>query len=99
MYKLVFAHPATSECSWWDLVDGYNWNHCKGGLLRDDFSKKPAFDALKDLLHNQWKTNVKLTTDSNGNVQWNGFYGTYEVGDVSINFNSNQQENILVMSS
>ena len=86
-----------SECTRWDLVDGYNWNHCPGGLLREDFSKKPAFEALKDLLHNQWKTRVTLTSDHEGKVKWNGFFGTYTVNGKHLDFTSGVPSNVLVV--
>ena len=56
---------------------GENYYH--GGLLRFDMSPKPAYLKLKELLQERWHTEVELTTDDNGCVDFRGFYGDYEV--------------------
>ena len=33
---------------------------------------------LKNLIHNEWTTNVSVTTDANGFAQVEGFKGEYE---------------------
>jgi len=68
---------------WWNLVDGYafvnpenpSWNedYYGGGLLRKDFTPKPAFEVVNRLINKEWKTNVtdgeyKITVEKNGFV-------------------------------
>ena len=54
-------------------------NYYYGGLLRFDMSPKPAFLKLKELLEERWHTEAELVTDENGNAEFRGFYGDYEV--------------------
>lgn len=46
---------------------------------REDWTPKPAYYALDDLINNKWKTNFESYTDTNGEVRFRGFYGDYEV--------------------
>lgn len=89
-YRVAFAHPAVEAISWWDLSDNGAWAP-GGGLLRSNFTKKPAFDRLKQLIHTEWKTTISgASTNSQGLVSANGsstlrgFYGTYRV---SVSYN------------
>ena len=54
-------------------------NYYRGGLLRFDMSEKPAYKRLKHLIKEVWTTNEEFTADENGEVQFRGFYGEYEV--------------------
>ena len=55
----------------------WNENNCRGGLLRRDFSEKPAGRVLRELFTKEWHTDLELTTDENGCVSFRGFYGDY----------------------
>ena len=59
-----------------------------GGLLRFDLSPKPAYNAIKRLINEEWHTEIELTTDENGYARFRGFYGDYEAisGDTSFRF-------------
>ncbi|MBQ7565692.1 MAG: endo-1,4-beta-xylanase [Oscillospiraceae bacterium] len=87
LYTLWFSHPAMEAIIYWNLVDGYAaWakqgdmtqgeNRYYGGLLRFDFSEKPAYRALKKLTDETWRT--KLDADFSGTLQTRGFYGEYD---------------------
>jgi len=45
--------------------------------LRDDCSRKPAYDVLDDLIHKEW--NTSFDTIVNGRLNFRGFYGDYEI--------------------
>ena len=77
-YRICFAHPAVKGITWWDLSDQYSWLK-DGGLLRADLSPKPAFEALNKLINMEWHTLVEGKTDESGNLQFNGFYGLYNI--------------------
>ena len=79
MYKLAFAHPDVKECTYWDLCDSYTWNETEGGLIRADFSPKPAYERLRRLIRDTWKTEVTLETDRDGFCCFQGYDGEYEV--------------------
>lgn len=92
LYKMWFSHPNMETITYWNLMDGFAWsednipgnmtsgeNAYYGGLLRYDGTPKPVYHALYDLIHKQWHTQEKLTTDSCGSGAFHGFYGTYDV--------------------
>ena len=54
-------------------------NYYYGGLLRFDLTPKPAYEKIKNLTQNVWHTEAELLTDSEGNADFRGFFGDYEV--------------------
>jgi endo-1,4-beta-xylanase len=77
-YRVVFGHPATAGITWWDLCDKGAWLP-GGGLLRNDLSPKPAYDALWRLIQREWKTRAEGRTDPGGTFALRGFHGRYRV--------------------
>jgi endo-1,4-beta-xylanase len=89
-YTLLFSHPSVEAITWWDLNDGM-WLKAPSGLVRADLSPKPAYDTLRDLIHNQGMTRAEGETDPNGRVRTRAFYGDYELS-VSYNGRNAAQE-------
>lgn len=89
LYRVWFSHKAVDSIIWWNLADGYtfvnpqnpawNENYYAGGLLRNDLSEKPAYRVLRELINEEWRTNLELTTDENGILEFNGFFGEYDI--------------------
>lgn len=77
-YILCFAHPAVMAITWWDLCDSHSWL-TGGGLVRKDLTPKPAYVALRALIHDKWTTSETGKTDKNGAFAFRGFHGTYGV--------------------
>jgi len=77
-YRVCFAHPSVAAITWWDLHEGEAWL-AGGGLLRKDFSQKPAYNRLKNLIHQEWTTHTTVTTDETGIARFRGFFGEYQV--------------------
>ncbi len=50
-------------------------NIFRGGLLRFDMSKKPAYNVIKHL----FTTNTEAETNGNGTAKFKGFYGDYTI--------------------
>ncbi len=75
-YTVCFAHPSVVAVTWWDLCDERSWLK-GGGLLRKDLGPKPAYDALRKLIHEVWKTRTEGKTDENGSFSFRGFHGAY----------------------
>lgn len=86
-YTLCFAHPAMRAITWWDLCDDGSWLP-GGGLLRKDMTPKPAYDALKKLIHDTWRTRIEGKTDAEGRLAFRGFFGRYalSVGTAKADF-------------
>ena len=87
LYRTWFSHPAVDAVVYWNVPDGYahinpgtkwNENNCCGGLLTHELEPKMAANTLKELFSRDYHTELTLTTDENGTVDFRGFYGTYE---------------------
>ena len=50
-----------------------------GGLIRFDMTPKPAYHALDNLINKKWNTQLNLTLNDEGNVDFKGFFGDYEI--------------------
>ena len=68
--------PEVIKNSMGDMTIGENRFY--GGLLRFDMTPKPAYYRLKKLLQETWHTEVETTTDQNGQLTFDGFFGEYE---------------------
>jgi len=77
-YRLCFGHPAIVAITWWDLCDRGAWQK-GGGLLRADLSPKPAYEALRRLIHEEWRTKAEGKTDKAGEFRLRGYYGLYRM--------------------
>ena len=89
LYSLWFSHPAMEAIIYWNLIDGFaafapqgdmtaGENYYYGGMLRYDFTPKPAYYAIKDLFQKEWHT--ELTRETVGSeFEFKGFYGDYEL--------------------
>ncbi len=77
-YRVCFAHPAMKAITWWDLTDQGSWLP-GGGMLRADMSPKPVYEQLKRLVHEEWKTKLSTTTNSDGRISFRGFCGDYRL--------------------
>jgi len=77
-YRACFSHPAVKAITWWDLCDRRSWLK-GGGMLREDLTPKPVYNALKKLIHEEWHTQVEGKTDINGKITFSAFAGDYEI--------------------
>ncbi|MFW6267270.1 MAG: endo-1,4-beta-xylanase [Halanaerobium sp.] len=78
-YKTLYAEPLVKGITWWDLIDG-QWLNAPSGLLREDYSPKPAYSELKKLIKDEWWTGTKkLKTDAAGQVEFTGTLGDYSL--------------------
>ncbi len=78
-YTLTFGYPSIESIHWWGLSDSAIWLR-KGGLLDKEFNPKPVYNSLLKLIKEEWMTkNLKMISDSNGEISFRGFYGNYEV--------------------
>ena len=95
IYSMWFSHAAMEGIIYWNVVDGYaafapqgdmtaGENYYYGGLVRYDFTPKPAYRMIKDLFGKVWHTDTEAVTGENGRADVKGFYGEY---DVQINAN------------
>jgi GH35 family endo-1,4-beta-xylanase len=82
LYRLWFSHPSVEGITWWNLVDGGSAsgeNTIASGLLDANLEPKPAYHALRRLLHDEWRTRITGRTDAAGQFRFRGFHGSYVV--------------------
>ena len=73
-----FSHPNVKGITLWGFTDGFMWQKQKG-LITPKGELLPAGEVYKNLVLNEWWTNVTGTTDSDGKLKIRGFLGDYEV--------------------
>lgn len=79
-YRACFSHKSVVGITWWNLVDGggYAGEPEVSGLMTKDLERKPAYDALDELINHEWKT--KAVVDAKGGkVAFRGFRGKYRL--------------------
>lgn len=87
-YKTLFAHPLVTGITWWDLLDG-QWLNAPSGLIHKDCSPKPVYQELHKLVKDEWWTEARpLVTDKEGQLEFSGFLGEYEmrIADKKVDF-------------
>lgn len=81
-YRLWFSHPAVHAITWWNVPDGgaaTGEAKIASGLLKRDLSPKLAYEALRQLITEEWRTNLNVVTDINGEASFHGFHGGYRL--------------------
>ncbi len=77
LYRVWFSHPSVEAIVWWNLPDGQahrDEGHYRPGLVREDMSPKPVYEAMDSLINDEWRTRLTL----NGSMTaFKGFYGDY----------------------
>jgi len=82
IYRLWFASPKMAGITWWNLGDGTAYGNegvAGGGLTDHDFNPKPAYKALDQLINHDWRTNIEAKSGTDGNVEFRGFHGRYQI--------------------
>jgi GH35 family endo-1,4-beta-xylanase len=77
--RMVFGSPNATTFNMWGFWTGAIWNQATYGALVDaNFNLTPVGQRYEQLM-NEWKTDETLTADANGQVNFRGFYGDYDV--------------------
>ena len=79
-YRTVLANPAVESLTYWGLDDASAWLGAPAGLVRADGTAKPGYDALKQLItEDWWVARTELRSDAEGLVRLQGFAGDYRL--------------------
>lgn len=79
-YRTVLASPATESLTYWGLDDASAWLGAPAGLVRADGTTKPGYDALKQLITEDWWVDrAELRSDAEGATILQGFAGDYRL--------------------
>ncbi|MDR7380882.1 endo-1,4-beta-xylanase [Promicromonospora iranensis] len=102
-YRTLLSHPSVEAMTYWGLSDRGMWLNAPGGLLREDGSRKPAFDRLRELVKGEWwLPPTTLRTDAEGRVRFGGFLGDYRIeaaygaADVTLDISGSVDVSIVV---
>lgn len=106
LYSMWFSHPAMEAVFYWNLIDGfayghpgdmtYGENYYYGGLIRYDFTPKPAYRVIKDLFQKTWRTpEMTIESRADGECEFRGFYGEYAA---EIVYNGKMEKRIIKLS-
>jgi uncharacterized protein (TIGR03437 family) len=74
----TFSHPSIKSFLVWGFWEGAHWTP-RGSLFRRNWDAKPIHRVWRDLIYNQWWTNVDGVTGADGVFRTRGFLGEYEV--------------------
>ena len=79
-YRALVGHPAVEAITYWGITDRGAWLNAPIGLLREDGTPKPSFDALRSLVKGEWWLPPTIVrTDAAGRVSVRGFAGAFTV--------------------
>lgn len=79
-YRTLLSHPSVESVTYWGITDRGAWLGAPAGLVRADGSAKPAYDALRRLVKEEWWVPpTRLRTDADGRVTVRGWAGAYTV--------------------
>jgi GH35 family endo-1,4-beta-xylanase len=76
-YAVCFSHPAVESINLWGM--GSRTWMAGAGLLDREYRPKPAFQALKSLIGEAWRTRCEGRTGVDGVFAFRGFHGGYEL--------------------
>jgi GH35 family endo-1,4-beta-xylanase len=81
LYRLWFSIKPMMGITWWNVVDdcGAPGEPSVSGLFTRNMEPKPSFYALDNLINHEWKTNLTVKANENGNVKFRGFKGRYRI--------------------
>ncbi len=81
-YRACFAHPAVTGVLTWGFWAGAHWRP-NAALWRKDFSPRPAAEAYRRLVFEEWWTRWEGVADEGGRCEVPAFYGSHlvRVGD------------------
>lgn len=80
-YRLWFSWPSMHRITWWNVVDdcGLTGEPTRSGLFTRQMEPKPAFHAMNQLIHHEWKTHLFVKPDKKGTLKFCGFKGNYRI--------------------
>lgn len=76
-YRVTFGHPKVMGIIYFGLIGSEIWQPTTG-LFDEKFQPKPAWERLRKLISEEWRTRVEGQTANDGTFKFRGFYGRYQ---------------------
>jgi endo-1,4-beta-xylanase len=73
-----FSHPAYTSFLLWGFWEGSHWIPSAASWKKDWTILKRG-EVLEEWLGRRWRTELNLTTDAAGRIEWRGFPGHYDI--------------------
>ena len=77
-YTIAFSKPLVGEITYYFAQD-QDYQKSNLGLIDVRYSPRESFYALKRLITENWTTRLHMRTDANGQVEFKGFAGDYNI--------------------
>ena len=77
-FRLCFAHPSVEAIIIWGFWEVGHWIP-ESALWKKDWTPTKQALAYRDLVFNQWWTDISGTADKKGIFKTDAFYGDYEI--------------------
>jgi endo-1,4-beta-xylanase len=74
----IYSHPSVEGFLVWGFWDHNHWKK-NAPFFRKDWTQKPAAEAYRQLVTNDWTTSAQGETDAEGAFAVRAFLGSYEV--------------------
>ena len=88
-YTIAFSKSWMREITYYAVVDK-DYQRAGRGLLDEHHTPRESFYMLKRLITEDWTTRLQMKTDSNGQLEFRGFAGDYNITvstkDFTVNF-------------
>ena len=80
-YRLWFSHPNVAGITWWNVADGGGapGEPSYSGIFDENMNKKPAYDALDNLINKEWTTRLTTKVGKDNKISFRGFKGKYKI--------------------
>jgi len=73
-----YSHPVVDGFTMWGFWEADHWKPY-AAMFRKDWSPKPNLAVWKNLVLNQWRTNISGASKANGVINARGHLGKYEI--------------------
>ena len=77
-FPICFAHPNVEAILMWGFWAGAHWQP-QTAMWKKDWTITPQALAYRDLVFNQWWTQISEKADANGEYKAKAFYGDYMI--------------------
>jgi len=77
LLTIAISHPQMEGVQFWGFWEGAHWRDT-AAMFRTDWTAKPAADAYRQLVYDDWWTEVEAAVGADGTITGRGFHGTYE---------------------